>query len=170
VGYVSKHLSGDETIVHTARLHWAVFLSTLLVGLLTVLIFGGSIVMGTGAGGTVGESLPFGALLAGLPALMFVASLVNAAAVWISTEMAVTNRRVIGKTGLISRTSVDLRLRKLESVQLEQSIVGRILGYGTVVFIGSGGSENRFAFVADPEGTRAQVTDAVEAAETAASV
>lgn len=60
---------------------------------------------------------------------------------WWITEIAVTNRRVIYKHGLISRTTAEMHMDKIVSVKVDQSILGRILDYGRVTIIGTGGSD-----------------------------
>jgi uncharacterized membrane protein YdbT with pleckstrin-like domain len=65
-------------------------------------------------------------------------------------EFAVTNRRVIVKTGLISRRTLEMNLNKIESVNVDQSIFGRILGYGTITIIGTGGTRESFPDISDP--------------------
>lgn len=65
-------------------------------------------------------------------------------------EFAVTNRRVIVKTGLISRRTLEMNLNKIESVNVDQSIFGRILGYGTITIIGTGGTRESFPDISNP--------------------
>lgn len=77
-------------------------------------------------------------------------------------EFAVTNQRVIVKVGLISRTTVELNLGKLETVAVDQSLLGRLLGYGSVAFVGSGGSLGRFGEMCDPTGFRMAAIQAQE--------
>jgi uncharacterized membrane protein YdbT with pleckstrin-like domain len=67
-----------------------------------------------------------------------------------SDEFGITNKRVIIKTGLISRKTLEMNLNKIESVNVDQSIMGRLLGYGTVTIIGTGGSRETFEQIADP--------------------
>jgi uncharacterized membrane protein YdbT with pleckstrin-like domain len=55
-----------------------------------------------------------------------------------STEMAVTNRRVIAKFGFVSRETVELSLQRIESVQVHQGVFGRLFNYGTLVVAGAG--------------------------------
>jgi uncharacterized membrane protein YdbT with pleckstrin-like domain len=55
-----------------------------------------------------------------------------------NTEIAVTNRRVIYKTGFISRDTNEMHMDKVESVKVDQSVLGRILGYGDVTVLGTG--------------------------------
>ena len=57
---------------------------------------------------------------------------------YFTTELAFTNKRVIAKFGLISRRTVELKLNKIESVQVTQGVIGRILNYGTLIIGGAG--------------------------------
>ena len=61
-----------------------------------------------------------------------------------SDEFVVTNKRVIVKTGLISRKTLEMNLNKIESVNVDQSIMGRMLDYGTITIIGTGGTKESF--------------------------
>ena len=60
-----------------------------------------------------------------------------------------TNRRVIIKTGVISRRTVELVLAKCEGVQVVQNVLGRIFGYGSIV-VTTGGATNCYYYVANP--------------------
>lgn len=65
-------------------------------------------------------------------------------------EFAITNKRVIIKTGWLSRKTVEMSLARIESVKVEQSIMGRILGYGTVKMIGTGGTRGTLRNISNP--------------------
>lgn len=67
-----------------------------------------------------------------------------------SDEFAITNRRLIIKTGLISRKTFEMNLSKIESVNIDQTILGRILGYGTIIIVGSGGTREIFPSIKNP--------------------
>mgnify|MGYP001553666968 FL=1 len=64
-------------------------------------------------------------------------------------EFVITNKRVIIKTGLFSRYTFEMNLNKIESVNVDQSIFGRMLGYGTITIIGTGGTKESFLNIAD---------------------
>jgi uncharacterized membrane protein YdbT with pleckstrin-like domain len=68
----------------------------------------------------------------------------------ISSEFAITDKRIIIKVGLISRRTLEMNLNKIESVNVNQGILGRILGYGTIVVIGTGGTREPFASISNP--------------------
>jgi uncharacterized membrane protein YdbT with pleckstrin-like domain len=74
-----------------------------------------------------------------------------------TSEFAVTNRRFIGKTGFISRKTVETALHKIEVLSVEQGITARMLGYGTVIVTGTGGTPNEFKHVDDPLDVRKAV-------------
>lgn len=69
---------------------------------------------------------------------------------WFSDEFVITNKRAVVKAGVIGRRTVELNLEKVESIGVNQSILGRILGYGTVVITGTGGTRERFDFISRP--------------------
>lgn len=68
----------------------------------------------------------------------------------LTSEFAITNRRIIIKVGLISRRTLELNLSKVESVNVDQSILARILGYGTITVIGTGGTKELFSDISKP--------------------
>jgi uncharacterized membrane protein YdbT with pleckstrin-like domain len=74
-----------------------------------------------------------------------------------ATEMAVTNRRVLIKTGLTSRRTLDLMLSRVESIGVEESFWGRMLGFGSVVVRGTGGTPESFVLIAHPQEFRRSV-------------
>jgi uncharacterized membrane protein YdbT with pleckstrin-like domain len=79
-----------------------------------------------------------------------------------ATEMAVTNRRVVIKTGLMSRKTIEMLLNKVESIEVTETTGGRMLGYGTIVMIGTGGTSEPFRQIAQPLKFRNQVQQQIE--------
>ena len=67
-----------------------------------------------------------------------------------TTEFAVTDRRIIAKKGLISRSTVELFLDKVEALQVEQSVMGRLLDFGTVSIHGTGATQEPFSNISAP--------------------
>ncbi len=74
-----------------------------------------------------------------------------------ATEMAVTNKRVIVKSGLANRRTIELLLARIESIAVEEPALGRLLGYGTVIVRGTGGTPEVFPRIARPLEFREQV-------------
>jgi len=84
-----------------------------------------------------------------------------------TTEMAVTNKRVIIKTGWISRKTLEMNLVKVENIGVDQGVLGRMMNYGKITVVGTGGTREAFSMVADPLAFRKAVqaqTDASVAA------
>jgi uncharacterized membrane protein YdbT with pleckstrin-like domain len=78
-----------------------------------------------------------------------------------ATEMAVTNKRVLIKQGILSRRTLELLLQKVESIAVEESFMGRIFGYGTVVIRGTGGTPEPFTRMASPLQFRRHVEEQI---------
>jgi uncharacterized membrane protein YdbT with pleckstrin-like domain len=68
----------------------------------------------------------------------------------LTTEFAVTNKRVILKRGFINRDTRELAVGSIESVQLHQSVLGRIFNYGSLSVTGTGDAIIVFPQMADP--------------------
>jgi uncharacterized membrane protein YdbT with pleckstrin-like domain len=67
-----------------------------------------------------------------------------------TSEYAVTNKRIIIKVGLISRRTVEMNVQKIESILVNQSVFGRILGYGDISVVGTGGTRETFSDISNP--------------------
>jgi uncharacterized membrane protein YdbT with pleckstrin-like domain len=79
-----------------------------------------------------------------------------------TTEFAVTNRRLIAKTGLIRRQTLEILLSKVESVSVDQNILGRVLNFGTVTVTGTGGTSESFLAIVDPINVRNKINQIIE--------
>lgn len=78
-----------------------------------------------------------------------------------TTEIAVTSKRLIIKAGLISRKTIELKLDKLETLQVDQGILGRVCNYGTIRVVGTGGTNEPFKQVAAPLDLRKAINAAL---------
>src|SRR5690606_33671737 len=67
-----------------------------------------------------------------------------------TTEFAVTNQRIIAKTGLIRRKTTEILLEKVESIKIDQDFLGRLIGFGTIEVIGTGGTAGKFKGISNP--------------------
>ncbi len=74
-----------------------------------------------------------------------------------ATEVAVSHKRVLIKTGLFSRKSIEVLLPKVESIGVDEYVFGRMLGYGSVIVRGTGGTFETFDRIARPDELRRQV-------------
>ena len=80
-----------------------------------------------------------------------------------TTELAITNKRVIAKTGLIERRTMEMFLEKVESIQVEQGIMGRMLNFGSVIISGTGVHSAPFRNISDPLSLRKNFMMAADA-------
>jgi len=97
--------------------------------------------------------------LFGIGLLLFLAAWIQ----YKTTEFAVTDRRIIAKTGLISRKTVEIFLDKVESLNIDQGILGRILDYGTVTIRGTGSTSEPIERISAPLALRKHFMEAADA-------
>ncbi len=162
MSYIDKSLVDGETVLYRARQHWIVLLWPALVAACIGLIGVGFLVVGvvpslrphgfSGAAGIAGFLL----FLAGLGLLGIAIVKRNA------TEIAVTSRRVLIKTGIVNRRTLELLLVRIESIGVNEPPLGRMLGFGTVILRGTGGTPEQFDRIASPLEFRKQVQSQVE--------
>jgi uncharacterized membrane protein YdbT with pleckstrin-like domain len=79
-----------------------------------------------------------------------------------TTEFAVTNKRVLAKTGWIRRQTLELLLLKVESISVHQGILGRLLNFGVVTVTGTGGTKESFKAITDPVAFRSKINQIIE--------
>lgn len=80
----------------------------------------------------------------------------------LTTEFSVTNQRIVAKSGFIQRHTVEMLLSKVETVSVNQSVVGRLLNFGTVTITGTGGSKESFKFVVNPISIRKKINHTLQ--------
>lgn len=149
MGYIEKNLVPGETLAYTTGCHWVVMFWPLVggavVGFVGFSFFAGGL-MATRNGGRYEGAMVWGAL-----ALLGAVALIAGGIIRrLATEVGVSNRRVLIKTGLLSRRSVEVLLPKVESIGVDESFLGRILGYGRVIVRGTGGTFETFDKIAHP--------------------
>ena len=158
MSYAEKHLIAGETVQYETRLHWIVMVGHALIAAVlalvgvSLLITPWSSIKG-GEASAVGPLRWAGAACLVAAAIFFGVGLVRRNA----TEMAVTNKRVIVKSGLADRRTIELLLQRIESIAVEEPALGRVLGYGTVIVRGTGGTPEVFQQIARPLQFREQV-------------
>jgi uncharacterized membrane protein YdbT with pleckstrin-like domain len=151
--YVRRVLQPGETIVYSTKLHRLIYINAILLGIVCVILIGAAIA--TNDNQNLSLALVIAAILFALLAL---AAALRAFIRRATTELAVTDHRVIYKTGLLSRHTIEMNRDKVESVDVDQSLLGRILGYGTVVVRGTGGSLEPIRNIGDPLTFRSYIT------------
>jgi len=135
--YVDSNLMPGERVIYRGAVHWVVYL-------FPVGVVGFGIAWSAAGGGNSGL------YIAGLGLISGVAGYIRQT----SSEFAVTSNRVIVKTGFISRKTTEINLARIESVQVEQDLAGRLLNFGTMIVVGTGGTKEDFALIDNPAGFR----------------
>jgi uncharacterized membrane protein YdbT with pleckstrin-like domain len=171
MGYVNDNLTPNEKIFFIARVHPAVFFRSIVMFVMTIVLFiygFSNAAVGSKRGFTpeqIEASNKFGDLLLCFSVLFLLYSIslgVQAAIVMFTTEFAVTNRRLIAKTGLIRRQTLEILLSKVESVSVNQNMLGRVLNFGTVTVTGTGGTRESFRAIVDPINVRKKINQIIE--------
>src|SRR5512140_1092431 len=141
--YVDSVLAEGERIVYRAAIsHWKFFLSY-FVGVLFVLTALGAY---STSGNHAGASLAMVAALLVIGIVVILSALVRRQ----TTELVLTDRRIIMKRGLVARDTVEMNLNKVESLHVNQGLMGRILGYGDVTVVGTGASLEPLRGISSP--------------------
>ena len=151
MSYVRHVLQAGEVVRHIASLHWIFYVRGVLLCIAAAVIFmilpqDGGLIYG------VGLVAAFLFLAVGL------AMIAHTWYVWWTTEIAVTDRRIIYKTGLIYRETSEMNMDKVESVDVDQSILGRLLDYGDVSIVGTGSTWEKLRTIARPIELRNHIT------------
>ncbi len=162
MSYVEKHLIEGETIIYETRLHWIVLVVPILLGLLFGLT--GLAMFVLSARTTGGKSAASESMIVVGAAFLIVALIFIGRGILVrnATEMTVTNKRVFVKVGLAARRTIELLLSRVESIGVEESVMGRMLGYGRVIVHGTGGTPEVFNMIAHPLEFRTQVQQQIE--------
>jgi len=141
MSYVENNLLPNEEITYRAHLHRIIYLYPACALIAAVLL------------GLLGGGWIAAAVLAFIGAVLCIPPWIRS----LSSEFAITNKRVLIKVGLIRRHSLELLLSKVEGIGVDQGILGRILGYGTITVSGVGGTREAFRMISDPLEFRRQV-------------
>jgi uncharacterized membrane protein YdbT with pleckstrin-like domain len=150
MGYVEKVLQPEETVTYKTTVHWFLYIPAMawtVIAIAFAVLWSreatGSIVMGWAS-----------VVCLGLGAVAWIYAWIQR----ITTELAVTSRRVIYKSGLLRRHTLEMNLSKVESVGVTQSVLGRIFSYGKVELKGTGASTSPLPMIADPLRFRSHIT------------
>jgi uncharacterized membrane protein YdbT with pleckstrin-like domain len=134
VSYVQDSLIKGEEIVRQARISWWSQAPLLILGFFLLPVLG-------------------------LGLLLWAAAAIR----YYSTELTITNKRVIAKFGFISRRTVEINLQRIESIQVHQGLFGRIFNYGSIIVSGAGNPQAPIPGIADPMGFRRSFSESQEA-------
>jgi hypothetical protein len=158
MSYIDDTLVASEMVQLSASRHWIDMVTPVglgcLLGLVSIAIIVDDVNVGLGA-----ICLVLSAAIIALYVLR-----------WKATEIAVTNKRVILKVGIVSISSIEIYLRKIESIGVEQGILGGIFDYGDVVIRGTGGTAEVIANIAHPMRFRSELQRQLDLTQAEVSV
>lgn len=163
MSYLDSNLVPGETVIYETRLHWVVMLGHIIIGFFLLIVPGAVLVFY--ALRSIEMQTREIHLMEGGGAALIVCGIIVVFVGMLrrnATEMAVTNRRVVIKTGLASRKTIEMLLNKVESIEVSETAAGRMLGYGSIVVVGTGGTPEPFHKMAHPLEFRSQVQQQVE--------
>lgn len=160
MGYIENNLVPGETVLYKTRLHWIVLVGPLLLSFFLAALGIAALVGGYKVADQSRTGLVAGGALLLMAAVIVLAiGLVRRNA----TEVAVSNKRVLIKHGFVARKSIEVLLAKIESIGVNESVAGRMLGYGSVIVRGTGGTFETFNTIAHPNEFRRQVQQQIGA-------
>jgi uncharacterized membrane protein YdbT with pleckstrin-like domain len=149
--YVRRVLLPGETIIYETGLHWLVYSRAIVLLILAAAIAIASLQIEP-------QMQIFVQGFAAVVLLLALLDALGAAIRRLSTELAVTDQRVIFKQGILARHTIEMNRSKVESVDVDQSVFGRLFGYGTVMVRGTGGSLEPFRKIDNPITFRSHIT------------
>ena len=150
--YIDQILQPGEKVLYSTNAHWIFFWPAIAGWILAAVLLGLSGMVSAG---------PSAMLCLSLAAISAIFALYKTVTAWFhrwTTETDVTNLRVVHKTGFITRQTFEMSLDKIESVDVDQSIAGRIFDYGNVTVRGVGEGKETLATIASPLAFRNTIT------------
>lgn len=165
MSFVERHLIAGEVVQYQTRLHWIVMFQHIAGAALLDLLAIALLIVSFRARHTAGAPSTLLIWIAVAAFLFSGVAVVSGAVKLRATEMALTNKRVIVKTGITARRTIELVLSRIESIVVEEPALGRILGFGTVIIRGTGGTPEVFEKIAHPLEFREQVQSQVAFAQ-----
>jgi len=150
--YIDEILQPGEKVLYSTNAHWMFYLPAMAAWILVAVFLILSRL--TTADGLV-------MLCWAVAAVAALAALYWTFMAWFhrwTTETDVTNMRVVHKTGFIRRRTFEMALDKIESVDVDQSILGRILNYGNVTINGVGEGKETIRTISSPLAFRSAIT------------
>jgi uncharacterized membrane protein YdbT with pleckstrin-like domain len=134
--YVERVIQPGETVQYLSTIHWIVYVPGFLFLIVGAI---GLALMAKSGADPLALSLTLPLVLTGAACIAGLLSFFHAWFKRWTTELAVTDRRIIYKRGFIRRHTIEMNMDKVESVDVDQSFGCRILNYGTIIVHGTGG-------------------------------
>ena len=144
--YVDDNLISGETVIKSARIHGFIFVKGIVLLMIAIPL----------------AVNPYWMYLGVFLLVIAFLNLLDATIKKFTTELALTNKRIIAKFGLISRQTIELNLNRVEGLNVNQGISGRIFDFGDVVISGTGGKKSPIQYISKPLVFRKAVNEQIE--------
>ncbi|HUK58578.1 MAG TPA: PH domain-containing protein [Stellaceae bacterium] len=152
MSYVTQVLQPGERVIAATRIHWwFLWRRTILLDIAAVVLAGA-------AGAQQGDARNALFALAAVALVLGFALAVGPAIARATTELAVTDRRIIHKSGFIRRQTIEMSRSQVESVEVHQGILGRLLNFGDITLHGTGTTPEPLRYIAAPLQFRSAIT------------
>lgn len=151
-------LHTEEEILSTAKTHWFVTLKIIVLQLLITALCAIMLIYQTSE---FYDTNMIASLCLTVAAILLLLTRLRINVLDKCREFVVTDKRIIIKYGIISRETKEFRYEKVESCDVSQNIIGRILQFGSIIILGVGGSGNREHYVKDPFAFRQYIIDKI---------
>lgn len=138
MSYIDGNLVEGEHVAYRTRLHWLLYMGPVLFIVLILLPIAWFMANSSAS--------HYAWIPLALGALILLATFIKRQ----SSDFAVTNMRVMTKVGVFQTRSIELLLGKVEAIAVEQSLMGRLFGYGNIIITGSGGTKEVFSRIQSP--------------------
>lgn len=144
MGYIENNLVDGERVLYRAKISWTIFFLPVLLSIILIWL--------------ASKIAPIAVIIVVIFGIFVIGS---SLLTFLTTEFALTDRRIIAKKGIFRQRSLEIMLNKIESVSISQSLGQRILGFGTVTVTGSGGTEEYFKSISRPTELQKQVNSQI---------
>ena len=127
---ITSILTKNEKVLHDSRVHWIVFATPVFYAFIGLMV-----------------GIFFHPLVGGIIILMDLYPTYVATVFYLTTHLILTDKKVLGRTGFLSRNWTQLPLNRIETAYLQEPIVGRALGYSSVIVRGTGAGSIAFPYI-----------------------
>jgi uncharacterized membrane protein YdbT with pleckstrin-like domain len=138
MGYIQNNLNRDELVAYQTSLSKIIFLPAVCLAMVVIATY------------VLTSELDAGNAITKAVWVVCFLKTISTIVTYLTSEFGVTNRRVLGKTGFLVTNSLEIMLGKVEAIRIHQSFIGLILGYGDIIVIGTGGTNETLKNIPAP--------------------
>ncbi|GAA6186439.1 PH domain-containing protein [Aliiglaciecola sp. NS0011-25] len=150
MSFIKDSLGKDETIEEQFEFHWSIWISTVVLAILAIVLGIAWLINIISYAGSSASALVFGALICALGTIyqLFEVKM---------SERALTSKRFVTKSGVISVHTEETRVPMIETIEVRQGIIDRLLGRGTLKITGTGSSSMLVTHLSEPKATKQKI-------------